>query len=121
MTADAQESQVIAAWQRAATELNIEVQAPFHINSNGAPHEFVAFIPDFGGGTVVGCTRAPDFTIDATLVRAAKDGGYHYSFLNISEYVRFDRHSFIETLEEWGFTGPPDRRPTWLKVNSSSP
>jgi hypothetical protein len=46
----------------------------------------------------------------------ARSAGYGYSFVNGELYCRYDRAHFVETLTEWGYTGPIERRPRWMEV-----
>jgi hypothetical protein len=40
--------------------------------------------------------------------------GYFQSTLSPKYYDRYDRELFLETLRDWGWTGPGAMRPAWL-------
>jgi hypothetical protein len=115
MPRTALEAKVISAWKEAATRLGVRVFAPFSPPSNPSI-VCVAHLPDFGSpnGMVVGGTVPPEYLPDEALSRWAKDAGLYLSVLNLEPYRRFDSAFFQETLEDWGFFGPPSIRPIWL-------
>jgi len=58
-------------------------------------------------------TTPPLFETDTTLAGDAEKEGYKWSFINRERYSVFDRETFMETLIDWGFFGPRDKRPSW--------
>ena len=107
---------VVDAWRTAGRELGLEVVAPFVFMVGGRTHQCLAWVPNFSHqrGIVVAGTAPPDFWTDAQLAKDAASEGYGFSAVNVVCYKRYDRERFIETLTEWGFTGPSEKRPKWL-------
>ena len=105
---------VVEAWKTAARELDIEVVAPFTFGVAGRTHECDAWVRDFGGGIIVVGENYPEYVASPLLIVDVERAGYGLSRVNIAFYDKYDRERFVETLEEWGFTGPLDRRPSWL-------
>ena len=57
----------------------------------------------------------PPFDADSEAVaEELRPYGYYLSCVNARRYSRFEREHFIETLVDWGYTGPATVRPTWL-------
>ena len=110
------ETNASAAWGEAGRALGIEVEAPFTLRHGSRDHVCLAYLPHFGGGAgiLVAGTRSPNFTTDKVFSGDAESDGYSWTFLNLCEYQKFDGRLFIETLTDWGCTGPDDKRPSWL-------
>ena len=110
------ELRAIKAWRAAAQALGIEVIAPFEFIRSGRRHTCVALLPHFGGssGIVLKATGPPLFETDEQFKLDATASGRAWSFINVDLYRRFDREAFVEALQDWGYTGPPDQRPSWL-------
>lgn len=101
------------AWRKAGTDLGIRVTAPFAIRlSAGEPVIYEAHILDFGGpkGTVVG-------VLDDELGDYRAIEGYYSSNLSIS-YRTYTRQQFIGALNDWGWYGPAELRPSWYTGES---
>ena len=107
---------MVEAWRVAGRELGIEVVAPFRFEVEGRSHECVAWLAHFGRekGLVLVELSPPDFATEQALRADAKRAGYQWSALDLQAYASFDRNTFVEALVDWGFTGPLDRRPSWL-------
>ena len=98
------------AWILAASDLGIEVTAPFiERDRYGAPLEFVAHIRKFGtsAGTLVWYMPEPLPTRRLRFKTA-----YFVSVLNPTIYEHYDRERFIDLLNGWGWTGL-DTPPWW--------
>ena len=106
---------VVAAWQSARGLLGVDVVAPFSFRGSSGNHVCTAYLPNFGGrnGIVIMETAPPSFNVDETAADDAARLGYKWSFINRDRYRAFDRDLFMSTLTEWGFFGPPDKRPEW--------
>lgn len=106
--------QVIEAFRAAGRDLGIEVVAPFDLVVEGQRHQFLAFMPQFGGakGMVVA-----EMDADRGLYGVAQNAGYYISFVNAETYDKYDRQHFIETLRDWGFYGPDEQRPRWVMAS----
>lgn len=105
-----------ASWLQAASQLKIEVQAPFELHSGIFVTHWVAHLPHFGGpkGMVVGLAEPPQFQISDLHQQAAAEQGLFCSFINPRIYCSFDEERFVRTLSDWGFFGPQNRLPGWL-------
>jgi hypothetical protein len=42
-----------------------------------------------------------------------KDKDYYFSAVNRDSYSKYNRESFIETLEDWGYYGEKASKPEW--------
>jgi hypothetical protein len=110
------EAKVTAAFREAGRQLQLDVIAPFLLPHAERHTLCLAYLPYFSGrhGIVVLPTRPPSFETDASMKAQLELLGYSWSFVNVTVYAKFDRELFIDTLREWGFAGPPDKRPSWL-------
>jgi len=103
---------LIQAWQEAAQDLGIEIVLPFVLTlTNGETVHADILVKDFGP-TLVFTDKAVE--ILNRLGDQLGVAGYGYSAFCGDELV-YDRDLFIDTLNDWGWTGPEDRRPTWSK------
>jgi hypothetical protein len=115
MTARIVDDAISGAWLEAAKDLGIRVTAPFGVQaSGGEPIIYEALVLDFGGpkGTVVG-------VLDDKLDDCRAIQGYYYSNLSPS-YRDYGRQLFIDTLNDWGWSGPLELRPSWYTGKSWS-
>lgn len=71
------------------------------------------WLPHFGNerGTAIIAPEDPDGAFDA-----AAEAGLYSSALSPYFYSRYWRETFIETLSDWGWWGPSEKRPSWLEV-----
>jgi hypothetical protein len=112
---------VVKAWQRAATDLGIRVQAPYELaDKTGQLCYFAAYVPDFGSrkGALALVIEPPDFKQDEVTVECAKHHGIWCSALNIETYAKYDRQAFIDMLDDWQFFGKEEARPEWYSGTS---
>jgi hypothetical protein len=96
------------AWLQAAADLGIRVTAPFAVRVSADDAViYEAHVEDFGGptGTVIG-------SLDDELRDCRATQGYYCSNLTVS-YRTYRRQQFIDTLNDWGWFGPAELRPTW--------
>ena len=99
---------ILRAWLQAGADLGIRVTAPFTLHvSEVEAVTYEAHIVDFGGpnGTVVG-------VLDDKLNDCRSLKGYYGSNLAPS-YRNYNRQHFIDTLNDWGWFGPSELRPSW--------
>ncbi|HEX8310706.1 MAG TPA: hypothetical protein VF614_05270 [Chthoniobacteraceae bacterium] len=105
------DSDFSSAWTQASRELGIAIEAPFTLRTADGEFVFPALIREFGSpfGTLVlsGAIRGHDKRAFA----AAQAAGYFVSVL-ADGYARYDRQSFIETLDDWQFFGAQPQ-PSW--------
>ena len=96
------------AWLQAGADLGIRATAPFTLHvSDLEAITYEAHVLDFGGpkGTVTG-------VLDDKLIDCRSVQGYYWSNLAPS-YRSYKRKCFIETLNDWGWFGPSELRPSW--------
>jgi hypothetical protein len=89
---------VSRAWGEAAADLGIRVTAPYTAaDAPGGPVEFLALLHDFGGprGTLVRSMHAPPLQL----------AGYFVSGVNPAVYAVYDRQTFVDALQDWGWYG----------------
>jgi len=105
-----------AAWREAATRLGIRVIAPHHlIVAGGTIVQVEAYLPDFGGPHgAIAVSLADDDR--CRLTRSAK---FFVSQL-VERYRVFDANLFRETLDDWGWFGPPESRPLWCSTKAGT-
>ena len=101
---------IAAAWRAAAADLGIRVTAPATLRTaGGRALEVAAIVHDFGGPAGTVACPAPE--LDA--VRAAARAGKHFlSGLNPELYRAYERQTFVEALEDWGWYGAGEP-PAW--------
>jgi hypothetical protein len=103
------DSDMIAAWLAAERDLGVRVVAPHELRlADGNTIEVEAFLPDFGGpnGAVAVSLH------DDERCRQAASTQHFVSGLGDS-YRAFERGLFKETMDDWGWYGPSERRPEW--------
>ena len=98
------------AWQEAAHELGFEFTTPFTVIVDGQPFTYLGLVHNFGGakGTLVGT-----MSWGTGLEDHPTPEGFYLSLLNPSSYITFERENFIDTLDDWGWFGPEDKKPSW--------
>jgi len=102
------DQQISDAWNKAAEDLKIRVDAPFTMYVDGEACEFEAFVPDFG---------SRQGAVAMSEISQRKIAGWLSILFPV--YRNYDRGRFIETLEDWGWFGegsPPD----WFRGGSSA-
>jgi hypothetical protein len=101
------------AWREASIELGFEFVTPYtFVDQAGAKHTCSGLIVHFGGpkGTLVVSQYDEDPDADV----AGAELGYYTSALSPFYYEKYDRDVFVETLVDWGWYGPDDKRPDWI-------
>jgi len=115
MTGRILDEAISQAWLEAAKDLGIRVAAPFTVRvAEDEPVTYEAHVLDFGGpkGAVVG-------VLDDKLRDCRATQGYYCSNL-APAYRRYEKQYFIDTLNDWGWFGPPKLRPAWYTGKSWS-
>ena len=104
------EAKVVAAWKEAAADLGFRFTSPFVFTApDGRCHEHIGLVHQFGRriGAVISVLDEPSEQIP----RPAGDD-YYWSILGPG-YGRYERQSFIDTLDDWQFFGSDAERPSW--------
>ena len=109
------EKKVIAAWRKAGKELHIRVEAPFCVKEGKTAYHVPVYLPDFGGkkGAALLVAEMPEFKRDVKVEECVKRHGFFLSVMNYDVYRRFDRQSFIDTLDDLQYFGKPELKPEW--------
>jgi hypothetical protein len=108
-------STTLRNWEQASRELEFEFVSPFELRlPNG-------FISCFGAVTQFGGKRGLIIMLnyDEGLAIAAQEIGYGYSCLSDSDEP-YDVDSFIEVLNDWGWTCETKAPPKWYSGQSWS-
>jgi hypothetical protein len=103
------EAKVLAAWREAAADLGFQFTSPYTATAkDGQKFEALGLVHEFGGriGTLISAEPSADLYPDV-------GEGYGVSYLSCRGYARYDRESWIEMLDDWGFWGEPTRAPAW--------
>lgn len=106
------------AWRRAATDLGIDVVAPYEVvdQTTGVSARALAFVPQFGspaGTLVIGSTAS-----DSQCLAWARAEGAFVSIVNEGAYADYDRKLFVDTLDDWGWFGAAQSTPAWYQGRS---
>lgn len=103
------ESAIAKSWLQAAEDLGIKITSPFVLTLDSHEYLFIAFLRNFGSqkGTLI-CT------IDQWKIYlpVARSQGFYCSGLADS-YAKYDRQEFIDTLDDWGWYGSTENKPSW--------
>src|SRR5579863_3644479 len=102
------EAKVVAAWREAAADLGFQFTSPCMVQALDGQHfEALGLVHQFGGqiGTLISAEPSADWY-------PAVQDGYGVSHLSPG-YAQYDRASWIETLDDWGFWGDPSLAPDW--------
>ena len=94
---------LVQAWQAAATDLGIEVQAPYLVGDA----VFAARVLGFGSarGTLVDWMGSGNSHATADT--------FYVSCVDPKAYGSYDRRLFQETLDYWGWAGDLSSAPGW--------
>lgn len=109
-TTDRESDKVIHAWLEAASDLGLEIESPFFLQTKDkGVIKYGLLIKYFGSksGTLIMSIN------DTVEFDTPEEYGYHCSALNPYHYSKYQREEFIETLADWGFFGPLDKKPVW--------
>lgn len=99
-------------WQMIAGDLGLELIVPFDFEApDGSIVDAVALLKNFGGkkGTVIFDNGQTALIYGSHLAEL----GYGYSAMSWSD-PQYRSDAVKEMLAEWTWTGPANRRPSWL-------
>ncbi len=102
---------IISAWRRAAADLGISFTTPWHtLTADHRRVSYLGLVHGFGGltGTVVRPLQLGELRLYEEL-----DRDLHVAKLG-ERHAVYDPLVFRGTLLEWGYTGPPSQRPSWI-------
>jgi hypothetical protein len=108
--------QMINAWQVAAEDLGIDVVAPFVLRVDGAEVRFEVLVKEFGGSNGMLLDRR----MGATGTGPGRIYGLGYWVLSVlgTNHTEYDRSSFIDELNCWGWNGDLNAAPDWYSGES---
>jgi hypothetical protein len=107
----------ISFWKQAADEHELEIVAPFELTlPDGAQLKVTALIRKFGARN--GMVVDEDWALLKPNAQALVDLGYGFSAISSELAQLHARENLIETLTDWGWTGPADQKPRWFRENS---
>ena len=100
---------IIGAWKEASTDLKIDIETPFFLQTERGLIKYDLLIKCFGSenGTLIITTD------DISEFGTARKFGFYCSALNPCCYNKYDRENFIETLTDWGYFGMSENKPDW--------
>jgi hypothetical protein len=113
------EDRLVAIWREASRDLGLRLEAPFTLLLvSGATVVARLLVRDFGA------VNGMLILTDHSHVRSNADdvvaAGFGYSTLSEpAPDEQYDRESVVEMLQDWGWSGPEDRRPSWCPVIES--
>ena len=99
----------IKMWQEAAQDLGFRFVPDFALQDETVPLIYLGLVPEFGGRRGMLIITEQDY---ARHVRTAKQQGYGYSCMS-EHFEPYDRQSFVDILNDWGWAGLPDQQPSW--------
>lgn len=110
------EEKVIRALFRAEMELGIRVSAPFIGEQDSRQIECLALVHEFGRriGTIIMVAGEPSSHQNGEVLFG---DDFYVSCLGRG-YSVYDRECWISTLNDWGYFGPAEQRPTWYSPAS---
>jgi uncharacterized protein YchJ len=109
MNHNSSDEKLIKAWKTAAEELGLDIISHLQMNTENGKVSYPVFVKHFGRkkGTII--ARHALF-MDYPM---PKDKDYYFSAVNRDSYSKYNRESFIETLEDWGYYGDKASKPEW--------
>jgi hypothetical protein len=101
-------------WREAAADLGLEIVAPCRlVMPDKSTLEFHVLLKNFGyeNGILLG----DDYENARPYKEHLLSTGYAYSFFGpYADSETYDRESVMETLADWGWSGPAAEKPDWL-------
>ena len=96
-------------WQEAARELGFTFVPGFTLHDGTDTFTYLGLVEGFGSSRGMLVITEQDYDPH---VRAAEKQGYGYSCM--SEHTEpYDRQTFVEVLNDWGWTGSQEHQPPW--------
>lgn len=109
----AEESAFVSYWQQAATDLGLEIVAPFTVNLADGILDVPVLLRNFGGR--LGLLLTTDYQQLEPFESEVVDAGYGFAVL--SEPMAgetYSRKDILEVLSDWGWAGSDHERPARL-------
>jgi|GEM_PF-1257136 hypothetical protein len=101
----------IQKWREASQDLCFQFISPFTLPDSDYTLAYVGLLPEFGSsrGTLI---IDYDDSQYKKFIRVASERGYGYSYMSMS-YEPYNREVIIDVLNDWGWCGSPDSKPSW--------
>lgn len=101
-------------WERAASDLELQLIAPFTLSLNsGHRLEAIFLLPQFGGDR--GMLVFGSYDDVAPYRDEIVEAGYGFSILDEPlENEDYKKEDYIELLVDWGWSGDAKSQPSWL-------
>jgi hypothetical protein len=105
--------QEVVFWKMVSEDLRIDIVAPFDVVlSDGAQLRVAALVKNFGPPR--GMLVAFAYDTPKPYVQKIIEDGYGYSAQLGNSPEGYNRATMLDILKDWGWSGPEDRRPSWL-------
>jgi hypothetical protein len=90
-------------WIKASDDLGFNIVTPYFLMVDGRKQEIFAFLPEYGSykGTFVFLMSPPDYNTDNYLSKWARKRKIFFSFINIDDFLNYDKKYFREILKDW--------------------
>jgi hypothetical protein len=99
-------------WAKAATDLGIEIIAPFEVEfPDGSKLRVAALVKNFGKRN--GMLVDSDYEVLKPHIARIVENGYGYSS-GVGGAEEYDAHLIIEILRDWGWSGAESDKPSWI-------
>ncbi len=102
-------------WRTIANALGLEIVTPFWLPlPDGRTLEIDVLLKNFGAQK--GMLLVSDQSKVWSDRQAIEDAGYGFSVLNVEQPgVDIDLEVVREVLRDWGWSGPPEDEPAWMR------
>lgn len=103
--------------EAAAGRLNVELISPYCLEHEGRVAWCLGYLPHFGSvsGMVVDMVDLDAEDAAREVMRLAQGKGVSYSLLHPDTYLEPSEKDFLQAFADWGYFGPPDKKPRWLE------
>lgn len=95
-------------WRRAAEDLGFKFISPFVLRDGEDVFECFGHVAEFGSPR--GMVLMLEY--DERLCRAAQEQGFGFSCFPEADEP-YDRDTFVDILNDWGWSGPAGQSPWW--------
>ena len=98
------------AWLEAGKDLGVNVIHSYDLESQEQIYHYIVLITDFGSakGTLILSLEA-----DKSAIKKGSEEGFFVSQLSEDSYGFYNKSSFIDTLNDWGYFGERSACPLW--------
>ena len=102
-----------SAWVKAASNLGLDIVTPFVIDLGAERITVDVLLRDFGAR--LGMLIVSDYKAIAPFTERLVEAGFGYSTMSVESAELYAHDDFRDVLEDWGWSGVPEKRPSWLK------